>query len=487
MTYAYDNYIQLPTVDLYDTQMMAMAINAAKDMYDRGQQQIKDFYKEYGDFMSPFAKDMEAYGNMVGGVRNLINTAYANGIDLLRSPEGRALISKAVYSVDPAQFNRMRMNAKAGWEYLKNVEEAKAKNEFSQEFEDWLLSKENGGPGSLNDFSSEGGAMWNRVGPGRYQTIDQLIEPIVKNVDYSYDEAMTKSRNDGNDYYTITRDRLMQAVNDNMSDILASQPGGFHYWKALQAAGGDKELARQILNEQIGNRLSDHEKVKFEANPFKLDDYRTNNDIRATAAKEQVRAQYELLGDYDFNLNGKLDEDEKKVAIAYRTKGKGITGDASPNIFREAEAKTGGQKQYVGELTTYQLPEHYNKLDMDPAKQAEQVILQDKATKKDIVGWKYSGDQMKELGTMYVLGEDGQMHYSKINNPESGYYTFIPGGSIRAKYIGKDKSGNKRYRYFISGHFIDPVGHNINNSTNGQTQWVEVTERSADYVQSKQK
>jgi hypothetical protein len=36
MTYAYDNYIQLPTVDLYDTNMMAMAINAAKDMYDRG-------------------------------------------------------------------------------------------------------------------------------------------------------------------------------------------------------------------------------------------------------------------------------------------------------------------------------------------------------------------------------------------------------------------------------------------------------------------
>jgi hypothetical protein len=35
MVYALDNWIQLPTRDLYDTNMMAMAINAAKDMYDK--------------------------------------------------------------------------------------------------------------------------------------------------------------------------------------------------------------------------------------------------------------------------------------------------------------------------------------------------------------------------------------------------------------------------------------------------------------------
>jgi hypothetical protein len=42
--------------------------------------------------MSPFAKDMAAYGDMIKGVRDTINDAYAQGIDPLRSAEGRALV-----------------------------------------------------------------------------------------------------------------------------------------------------------------------------------------------------------------------------------------------------------------------------------------------------------------------------------------------------------------------------------------------------------
>lgn len=62
MIYAYDDWVQLPVRDLYDTNMMQMAISAAKDMYEKGQNQVTDFYKQYGDFTSPFAKDMARYG-----------------------------------------------------------------------------------------------------------------------------------------------------------------------------------------------------------------------------------------------------------------------------------------------------------------------------------------------------------------------------------------------------------------------------------------
>ena len=118
MTYAYDNYVQYPVADLYDSAIMQMAISAARDMYDKGQEQMKDFYKTYGDFISPFAKDMERYGQMIGGVRDIINSAYANGIDLLKSPEGRMLLSKVTNSINPAEFNMMRANAKTGYAYL---------------------------------------------------------------------------------------------------------------------------------------------------------------------------------------------------------------------------------------------------------------------------------------------------------------------------------------------------------------------------------
>ena len=43
--------------------------------------------------MSPFAKDMERYGQIVGGLRDVVNQAYADGVDPLRSAEGRALVA----------------------------------------------------------------------------------------------------------------------------------------------------------------------------------------------------------------------------------------------------------------------------------------------------------------------------------------------------------------------------------------------------------
>ena len=305
MIYAYDQALQLPTVDLYDTQMMTMAVNAAKDMYDRGQQQLKDFYKEYGDFMSPFAKDMERYGQMIGNVRNLINDAYARGIDLARSPEGRALIQRAVYSVNPAEYNRMRTNAKVGFEYLDAIEKAKAKNEFNQAFEDWTLSKDNGGPGSFNEFSSAGGAMWNRPAPYTYQDLNQFTGHIFDKMDDSFIETR-----DGFDYYGVTREERAKALTQHLSGLLSQPLGRFHY-----------ENSKAAYEAMLGRKLSDDEAMKYwqrdildstkeyehrnrKANDFVLDDYRTNNDIRAHRANAAIDHYYKTLENGGGDGNG---------------------------------------------------------------------------------------------------------------------------------------------------------------------------------------
>lgn len=49
----------MPTKDLYDTQMMAMAINAAKTERDTAEERLETLNKLYGDFYSPSDKDME--------------------------------------------------------------------------------------------------------------------------------------------------------------------------------------------------------------------------------------------------------------------------------------------------------------------------------------------------------------------------------------------------------------------------------------------
>ena len=59
MIYSKDQWIQLPTKDLYDSQIMLASINAARDMYEKGLQETKEFNKLYGDFTSPIARDVD--------------------------------------------------------------------------------------------------------------------------------------------------------------------------------------------------------------------------------------------------------------------------------------------------------------------------------------------------------------------------------------------------------------------------------------------
>lgn len=69
-----------------------MALATAKDMYERGEKRIDDFYNKYEDFYSPFQKDMERYEEIVNGVKGTIAELYKNGIDPVRSAEGRAIV-----------------------------------------------------------------------------------------------------------------------------------------------------------------------------------------------------------------------------------------------------------------------------------------------------------------------------------------------------------------------------------------------------------
>ena len=295
MVYAYDRNIQMPTKDLYDTQIMAMAVSAAKDMYDNARQEIKDFNKQYGDFITPIAKDQEWYDkNITGMFQRELDNMYAQGIDPLRSVEGRSRIFKLANSIPTGIVNTMKANAAL---YEKRLaEQSKLGDKYDRSMDITLY----GDPTQFSTVGPNGEInTFNYAPPSAYQTIDELIEPVIKNIKPIYDEAYTKQKNDGNDWYTITKDRMMDAVDDSMSDILATPSGRFQYILSQREAEaiGRPELATQILRDKIKNRLSDHEYIEPKVNPFALDDYRTANDIKAHRQKAAITAYYSRHGD----------------------------------------------------------------------------------------------------------------------------------------------------------------------------------------------
>ena len=177
MVYSRDQWIQLPVKDLYDSQIMLASINAARDMYEKGQQQVKDFQKDYGDFYSPIQKDMDWYNkNVINGSKDVINSLYDKGIDPLRSAEGRAAISRFVNNIPTGDINKLKMGSKIAQEYLRNRAMLEAQNKYNDDFEKYV----NGGK-SIEDWDTLNDGVWTRQSPSEFTTLKAATENWFNN------------------------------------------------------------------------------------------------------------------------------------------------------------------------------------------------------------------------------------------------------------------------------------------------------------------
>ena len=251
MIYGGDLALQMPIMDLYDKQIMAMSINAAKDMYEKGQKQIDDFYSKYGDFMSPIQKDMDWYNqNVTGRARDTINNLYAHGIDPLRSAEGRAAVAQLIYSMPTGDIAKVRQSAEAAKEYIKNRGILEAAGKWDPDFERFANNGQ-----MLEDWDTIGGdRVWNRTSPAELKTLKELTEPWYnQRTAHTLDKAGVESfgiqYDPRYDYAGFT--------NKDLLDIASGQTPGWNgsiyadYYRniakrQLQAAGVDNPTQNQI-------------------------------------------------------------------------------------------------------------------------------------------------------------------------------------------------------------------------------------------------
>ena len=282
MVYAYDRAIPLPVKDLYDTQVMAMSINAAKDMYEKGQKQIEDFYNKYGDFISPIQKDMDWYAqNVTGKASNFISQLYANGIDPLRSAEGRAAVAQLVRSMPVGDIAKLRQSAETAKEYLKNKAVMQSKGLWNPDFERSIL-----GGKSLEDWDTIGGGqLWTRSAPTEYQDLNQYTSHIFDNLKDSF----IGTDKNHYDWYGVTEDMMSQSLTpDKLGGLLNTDLGRFHYQNAirdLQARGIVNPTDAQAMQQFRNNILAaNHERVHQDKKINELWKLQEENKTRLRAA-----------------------------------------------------------------------------------------------------------------------------------------------------------------------------------------------------------
>lgn len=288
MLHGYEEASIIPAMSLYDSGMMQQMIAAAREQYQQGQKDLDDFYKQYGDFLSPSAADMNYYyDNTVGAIRNLFNYAQQNGIDLLRSAEGRALVANVRRNVPYGRLAQIRQSAKNLDTYNKMVAQMKANGTYSADLERYLGH-------NPDNWDTVKNGVWSVESPTKYEDLNGAT--------YKWFDGLKPSDlgMDATGKYRITGvdERAMRNIVDSrLSDFTGSELGGYYYAKARQDLIAenpernptDAEI-RQRLKDNIVTANKEVLNKKYDEDQYALEQVKFNNDM----AKQRDAQNFQL-------------------------------------------------------------------------------------------------------------------------------------------------------------------------------------------------
>lgn len=279
MIYGRDVAVEYPIMDLYDTGMMNAYLTAVKNEYERGIKEQEEFVSKYGDFISPFRKDVETWDRLtMDPIVQAYDQMQAAGIDPLRSQEGRALLASIRRRIPRDTLSQLRQSAAAGQEYLKNRGELQAKGLYDPEFENFLLNGT-----SFNDYDTTQSGMWSRTSPTEYKGLRTLTDPWFKNRTAKY-----KYTKNGYDYFGYDTKDMEQTADTQIDAFLASDYGKFFYDRALRVARASRQpgesdaqvsqRAKDILVNDIVDANADYLMHNREVNPIYLENLRNAHE-----------------------------------------------------------------------------------------------------------------------------------------------------------------------------------------------------------------
>lgn len=301
MIYGQDDPMLFPVADLYDSGMMNMYINAAREQYNQNREDMKDFMKTYGDFISPISADMDWVDQQTRGrINDALNYLQQNGIDPLRSAEGRAIIQRVIRDTPTAGINARRQSAENAKEYLKNKAALERQGLYNPNFESYRL-----GGNTINNWNTGDNGIWQETSPLEYKDLNEYTGHIFDKME---DEFISS---DGiYDYTGVSRERRNQALTQQIGGLLNTPLGRFHYENSRANAAailGREPTEEEVLNQFKNDILTatvEYERRNRKENPEyarqrefyyddKLDAAKTARDINAYRQKAAIDAAYD--------------------------------------------------------------------------------------------------------------------------------------------------------------------------------------------------
>lgn len=276
----YDEPVAVPIIDLLDSNMMSQYISAAREQYNQAVQDQKEFAKEFGELYGPNANiNKQFYEQTRGAVNKGLDYLYQNGIDPLRSAEGRAYIAKIIRERPYAEIANLKAQNESMKTYQKYRAEAMRNGTYDPDFEKFVL-----GGKTLESWDPSTDGMWTKEAPSKYSSLKDWTSNLFDNMQLEYDDEATKKAGGMYQVYSKSPKKMQQILDSNMKDMAKSELGRYY----LNMYGGDIEA----LKADIIDRNREYTQVDRRPDQVKL--HLNDQQFQANEAAKQRAFQREM-------------------------------------------------------------------------------------------------------------------------------------------------------------------------------------------------
>lgn len=341
----YDEPVAVPIIDLLDSNMMSQYISAAREQYNQAVQDQKEFAKEFGELYGPNANiNKQFYDQTRGAVNKGLDYLYQNGIDPLRSAEGRAYIQKIIRERPYAEIANLKAQNESMKTYQRYRAEAMRNGTYDPDFEKFVL-----GGKTLETWDPSTDGMWTREAPSKYSSLKDWTSNLFDNMQLEYDDEATKKAGGMYQIYSKSDKKMKQILDSNMKDMAKSELGRYY----LNMYGGDIDA----LKTDIIDRNREYTQVDRRPDQVKL--HLNDQQFQANEAAKQRAFQREMAKqEHDWTME-ELEQKGKNEVAKEAAKGNNkenynlvadVMTQASSTLQNYFATNTFGEKNYGSNL-----------------------------------------------------------------------------------------------------------------------------------------
>lgn len=266
----YDKPVQSEYISQYTPIPFEQLYNLGKyynEQVDKTYSDLSTQLAKWSEFRSPSAVDTKRwYDATVGGAQNIVNQLAANP-DLIKTQEGRSMISSYINSRPYELLSKLRETAANAEARNKMVAEMKAKGLYADWMDDPRMT-----PKGITNWDTAVSGIMNDIAPVQFQDLQTIGAPYVKDLKETFYKSVdpnTGQRKDYTDWMAITANDIARSFLPALTDITSTPQGRAWYNRyAQQTLASNPNATKEDIDQVFLNALVQSQSDKIRSTPL---------------------------------------------------------------------------------------------------------------------------------------------------------------------------------------------------------------------------